>query len=199
MLIGLAGVTSTGKSTMANAIKEHFGDKVVVIDKVSRATIYDHIGFPKETSTDLRQLSQEDRIKFDMGRVAVQIGIEIQTIKDNPANIPVIVDGCAFLKMIYLIHLSGQFMDAKSLDKTVEDTLYYINNVYHSIFYLPVTRLSFTAADHRLFSSEYVRTLQDAMLQRMLTTKLRASLNVVRMNQISFGYVFDEIYKLGVK
>lgn len=195
MLIGLAGVTSTGKTTMANAIREHFGNRVNVLDKISRKDIYDYFG-NGNLNPDLRMLSQEDRIQFDVNRVLLQVKKENELIFGT--KIPLFVDGCSLVKIVYLIYLSGQFMDDQSLKKTVEWGIEHVNKKYDALFYLPVTRLPFTEADHRLFRSEYVRTAQDSLLNRLITTKLNPSIKVVRFDSTDFNLVLDEIHKLGI-
>ena len=77
MLIGLAGVTSTGKTTLAGAIKDEFGDSVSILNKISRQEIYEYIGHP-EFNPNLAECSNKERIMFDTGRCLLQMKKEIE-------------------------------------------------------------------------------------------------------------------------
>ncbi len=177
MLIGLAGVTSTGKTTLAGAIQDEFGFRVVILNKISRQEIYDFTGFDNLTDKDLYRLSNEHRAKFDVGRCMLQMRREedasLEPIDSFKFKAPaVIVDGCAIVKAAYMIYLSGQFMKPDVLDNMVHQVLEHCVKTYKSIFFLPVTRMPFTVADHRYFSAEWVRKGQDAILWRLLFREL---------------------------
>lgn len=212
MLIGLAGVTSTGKTTMAAAIKEHYGNRVVVQDKISRKEIYSYVadntrsneGFHQYTNSNIQELTNRQRALFDIGRVNLQMKKEKDLLDEElqAENRPVIIDGCTLVKITYLIYLSAPFIveyfGDNKLTEIVEKGLAHCNQYYSSIFYLPVTRLPFAEADHRLFKNEYIRTGQDAILNRLLATKIKHSVDIERFNKTDMNLVFDELSKRGV-
>lgn len=206
MIIGLAGVTSTGKTTMANAIKERYGNKVLVQEKISRQEIYEYAHFGIRDN-DLRKLSNKERAVFDIARVELQMQSELHMfnwIKNTPSltNKFGVIDGCTLVKIAYLIYLSAPFIveyfGNDKLTEIIEKGLEHCNKHYSTIFYLPVTRLPFKEADHRLFKNEYIRTGQDAILNRLMTTKLNDSVNIVRFDSTNMNVTFDELSKMGV-
>jgi hypothetical protein len=209
MLIGLAGVTSTGKTTIATAIKERYGDRINIIEKISRKEILDYVEerfeYKKGTFTgvnDLTLLSEDDRASFDIGRVELQMKAEDAFAQNSDR--PTIIDGCTLVKIAYLIYLSApaivQYLGEDMLTSIIEKGLEHCNKYYSSIFYLPVTRLPFKEADHRLFKNEYIRTGQDAILNRLMTTKLRrVAIDLVTFGNTDMNLVFDELSKMGVK
>src|SRR5579864_4315995 len=164
MLIGLAGVTSTGKTTMATAIKERYGNRIIVQEKISRQEIYEYAQFGRKDN-DLRKLTNKERAIFDVARVELQMkkeGLLIGQLIHNENIKAAVIDGCTLVKIAYLIYLSAPFIveyfgDDKLTD-IIERGLLHCNKYYNSIFYLPVYRLPFAEADHRLFKNEYIRT-----------------------------------------
>jgi len=208
MMIGLAGVTSTGKTTMANAIKERYGNRVVVQEKISRREIF-KFRYAKDgyilNSEDLRKLTNKERAMFDISRVELQMKKESDLLEKFRLHdpIPIIIDGCTLVKIAYLIYLSAPFIveyfGEDMLTEIVEEGLAHCNKYYSSIFYLPVTRLPFKEADHRVFKNEYIRTGQDAILNRLMTTKIKPMMDIVSFNQIDMNLVFDELSKMGIQ
>jgi len=202
MLIGLAGVTSTGKTTLTGSIKEEFGDRVKILDKISRIEIYQHMGH-SEMNPDLPACSNEQRVIFDVGRCVLQMAKEREMYEryHDSANVKqpaIVIDGCAIVKAAYMIFLSGQFMKPETLDAMVHEVIDHCVTYYKSIFFLPVTRMPFTAADHRYFSSEYVRKGQDAILWRLLFREIGPRMDVNIFPTLDNNTVLDQLRKMGV-
>lgn len=196
MIIGLAGVTSTGKSTLAGTIKDEFGDRVQILDKISRQEIYDYADFDDLTDKDLHRLSIDMRVHFDVARCKLQMKKEILCGVGRYA--PLVIDGCAIVKVAYLIYLSGQYMVPKELDDLVAEVIEHCVKNYKAIFFLPVTRMPFTVADHRYFSSEWVRKGQDAILWRLLFREIGPKIDLNVIASLDNNLVLDQLRKMGV-
>lgn len=197
MLIGLAGVTSTGKTTMATAIRNRYGKNVVILDKISREKIF-NFG-QMDCPHDLTKATNKQRATFDMNRILLQMKCE----KDlSNSKVPVIVDGCALVKAAYAIYLSApfivQYYDEEILTTLIQQCIDHVNLCYSSIFYLPVTRLPFTEADHRVFKNKYIRTGQDAIL-RTLFDELDEHISIETFYSTEMDLVYDELAKRGLR
>lgn len=224
MIIGLAGVTSTGKTTMATAIKERYGNAVEILWKIPRTTVFDAIRAHVESSPsfyetfvghgmeyarssatkiphDLTQATDYQRALFDLFRLRVQMSMEARASK---LGITTIVDGCSIVKAAYMLYLSApavvQYFSDNLLTELVDQTIKFTNETFSSIFYLPFQRVPFQKADHRVFKNKFIRMSQDAILHRLLSTELaRESVKIESFYTLDMENVFDVLAKMGVK
>jgi hypothetical protein len=187
---------------MATAIKERYGDRVGVLGKISRQRIFDSAqigpGNLRGCPHDLRLATEEQRANFDMHRVQMQMLAEKEL---QMANLTYFVDGAALVKLAYMLYLSApklvQMYGQSTMDALCRQVINHCNLLYSSIFYLPVTRIPFVDADHRLFKSKWIRTAQDAILHRLISTEI-SIINVETFYTADMNLVFDELSKRGL-